>query len=257
MIDGFKQSYSVRKAIPWAVMVKALLLATSMAWIMHGQEIHVPPSQISGIDVSAHGASGAQLFTDGEFGGNGRTCVTCHSLRTGDITLERIQARFAENPGDPLFRPIDSDGGAGVSYSRLLTHGTFRVFVQLPSNIQLADDPGASRVALFRSTLPTNNIALDPFIMWDGREPDLPHQAFDALVTHSQITERPTPDDLQRIADFQTHQLFSSRALANFAGGAPPPFLPEGRTESERRGRGFFVPKPGVVNCSSATAARC
>jgi len=193
---------------------------------------------------------GRRLFIRGEFGGNGRTCVTCHSVRTGDITLEQIQARFARNLIDPLFRAIDSDDGAGASYNRLLTHATFRVFVDLPANIQLADDPAARRVALFRSTLPTNNIALDPTIMWDGREPNLPHQALSALLTHSEITEQPTVLELKQIADFQRNRLFSSRALEIFAEGGPPPALPEGYTESERRGRKFFIPTPGVVNCS-------
>ena len=193
---------------------------------------------------------GRRLFIRGEFGGNGRTCVTCHSVRTGDITLEHIQARFARNPLDPLFRAIDSDDGKGTTYNRVLTHATFRVFVDLPANIQLADDPTARRVALFRSTLPTNNIALDPFIMWDGRESDLPHQALIALLTHSEIVQQPTVLQLQQIADFQRERLFSSVALKIFAGGGPPPALPEGHTESEQRGRRFFIPTPGVVNCS-------
>jgi len=193
---------------------------------------------------------GARLFVQGEFGGNGRTCVTCHTLRTGDVTLDHIRERFADDARDPLFRPIDSDDGRGTSYNRLLTHATFRVFVSLPANIRLVDDPSATRVALFRGTLPTNNIALDPVIMWDGREPDLPHQAFDAFVTHSEITAQPTARQLQEIADFQKDRLFSSPALAAFARGGRAPQLPEGRTPSERRGRAFFVPTPGVVNCS-------
>jgi len=207
-------------------------------------------ASIGAQDESKKVESGRHLFIHGEFGGNGRTCVTCHSLRTGDVTLEHIQGRFAENPLDPLFRAIDSDDGTGGSYNRLLMHSTFRVFVNLPSNIQLADDPTASRVALFRSTLPTNNIALDPFIMWDGRETNLPDQALSALITHSEITEQPTTLELQQIADFQTDRLFSSHALSAFADSGPPPHLPEGYTESERRGRTFFIPRPGVVNCS-------
>jgi cytochrome c peroxidase len=232
----------------------ALLVATSLIWAAHAQEPVHPEGQFSGSQPDAmssrHTRSGKQLFTRGEFGGNGRTCETCHTLETGDVTLDHIRTRFLEDPLDPLFRAIDSDDGSGASYDRLLTHATFRVFVDLPSNIRLADDPGARRVALFRSTLPTNNIALDPFIMWDGREPDLPQQAFDAFVTHSEITGQPTPEELTRIADFQERRLFSSPELDRFAKGGPPPGLPEGHTPSERRGRAFFIPTPGVVNCS-------
>jgi cytochrome c peroxidase len=232
----------------------ALLVATSLIWAAHAQEPVHPEGQFSESQPDAmssrHTRSGKQLFTRSEFGGNGRTCETCHTLETGDVTLDHIRSRFFEDPSDPLFRAIDSDDGSGASYDRLLTHATFRVFVDLPSNIRLADDPGATRVALFRSTLPTNNIALDRVIMWDGREPDLPHQAFDAFVTHSEITEPPSLQELERIADFQERQLFSSPALDRFARGGPSPDLPEGNTPSERRGRTFFIPTPGVVNCS-------
>jgi cytochrome c peroxidase len=232
----------------------ALLVATSLIWAAHAQEPVHPEGQFSESQPDAmsrrHTRSGKQLFTRSEFGGNGRTCETCHTLETGDVTLDHIRSRFFEDPSDPLFRAIDSDDGSGASYDRLLTHATFRVFVDLPSNIRLADDPGATRVALFRSTLPTNNIALDPVIMSDGREPDLPHQASDAFVTHSEITEPPSVQELQRIADFQERRLFSSPALDRFAKGGPPPSLPEGHTPSERRGRAFFIPTPGVVNCS-------
>jgi hypothetical protein len=232
----------------------ALLVATSLIWAAHAQEPVHPEGQFSGSQSDAtssrHTSSGKQLFTRSEFGGNGRTCETCHILETGDVTLDHIRTRFLDDPSDPLFRAIDSDDGSGASYDRLLPHATFRVFVDLPPNIRLADDPDATRVALFRSTLPTNNIALDPFIMWDGREPNLPHQALDAFVTHSEITEQPTPEELERIGAFQERQLFSSPAVDRFAKGGPPPSLPEGHTPSERRGRAFFIPTPGVVNCS-------
>jgi cytochrome c peroxidase len=242
-----------RTSVAQGIAAGLLVLVTSVAWIARGQETLGVGSQLSlspGAETSRPKPSGRRLFTHGEFGGNGRTCETCHTLKTGDITLEHVHTRFAQNPLDPLFRAIDSDDGTGADYDRLLTHATFRVFVDLPANVRLADDPLATRVTLFRSTLPTNNIALDPVLMWDGREPDLPRQAHNALVTHSEITKQPTADELQRIARFQEERLFSSRALEDFADGGPAPALPHGRTESERRGRTFFVPTPGVVNCS-------
>ena len=79
----------------------ALILATSLTWFAHGQETLDERNRPR--------RSGRQLFTRSEFGGNGRTCVTCHTLSTGDITLEHVQARFAKDPSDPLFRAIDSD----------------------------------------------------------------------------------------------------------------------------------------------------
>jgi hypothetical protein len=232
----------------------ATAILSTMVWVLQGHEIApedgelpVPPSSVA---VETHIRAGKDLFKREEFGGNGRKCVTCHTLQTGDITLDHIQRRFVDNPLDELFRAIDSDDGTGASYNRLLTHATFRVFVDLPSNIQLADDPRATRVALFRSTLPTNNIALDPFIMWDGRELDLAHQALNAFITHSEIARQPTLYELQALAEFQKRRLFSSPALRDFADGGRAPTLPEGRTASQRRGRAFFVPVPGVVNCS-------
>ena len=47
---------------------------------------------------------GRQLFDQETFGGNGRTCRTCHSPGNGTLTLDQIAERFAENPTGPLFR---------------------------------------------------------------------------------------------------------------------------------------------------------
>ena len=200
---------------------------------------------------------GRRLFISGEFGGNGRTCVTCHSVRTGDITLEHIQARFARNPLDPLFRAIDSDDGKGTTYNRVLTHATFRVFVDLPANIQLADDPTARHVALFRSTLPTNNITLDPFIMWDGRESDLPHQALSALLTHSEIVQQPTLLELQQIADFQRERLTRPRRCRSSPAAAHRRPFPRDTPNPSGADASFSSPRPVSSIVPSATAGRC
>ena len=55
---------------------------------------------------------GRDLFRNETFGGNGRTCETCH-IRDAftdnfDFTPADAQAIFAADPTDPLFRPIDS-----------------------------------------------------------------------------------------------------------------------------------------------------
>ena len=88
------------------------------------------PSYQRGVATLANAVRAAQdparLFEKETFGGNGRTCATCH--RPGDgfsTTPASAQTRFSADPTDPLFRPSDSDDGAG-SVLRLLTHATIR-----------------------------------------------------------------------------------------------------------------------------------
>src|SRR5215472_5410648 len=81
--------------------------------------------------------SGEFLFDKETFGGNGRTCVTCHTEKTGTFSILEAQARFAENPNDTLFRAPDSDNGDGLSYTRLLTTGLIKVDVPLAPNIRI------------------------------------------------------------------------------------------------------------------------
>src|SRR5215472_2052054 len=70
--------------------------------------------------------SGQFLFDKETFGGNGRTCQTCHTLKTGTFSIEEAQQRVAKNPNYPLFRAPDSDNLDGQSYNRLLSNGTIK-----------------------------------------------------------------------------------------------------------------------------------
>src|SRR5215510_1916878 len=45
---------------------------------------------------------GRRLFDEETFGGNGRTCVTCHSVETGTFSPRDARRRLAANAGDPL-----------------------------------------------------------------------------------------------------------------------------------------------------------
>src|SRR4030095_13313948 len=80
---------------------------------------------------------------------------------------------------------------------------------------------------------------------------DLESQALGAIRDHAQNGREPTDLELELIREFQQtdRRFFSSDALRNFAAGAPPPQLPPGTTESERRGRAMFdnVPFDGVT----------
>lgn len=186
---------------------------------------------------------GKRLFDHETFGGNGRTCRTCHSVSNGTLTLAQIASRFAEDPTGPLFRGDGTDDGAGSGTSRIRADGTILVNVPLPPGVHLAGAPTATKVTLRRGIPSTMNTpALDPVLMYDGRAPDLEEQARGAIHDHTGGGGRePTAEELGLIAAFQrTERFFSSDALEDFAEGGPPPQLPAGQTESERRGRRFF-----------------
>lgn len=195
-------------------------------------------------DEAELGSSGRDLFEHETFDGNGRTCATCHDAATGTLDPATVRARFARDPADPLFRPIDSDGGLGVSYARLLTSATIRVTMALPPNVQIVGMPGLRHVTMNRGIPSVLDVALEPVLMLDGREADLAEQAVSAVHAHYQNTREPAKSEATRIAQFE-RTLFSSDVLRAYAGDpAAVPELPAGATESERRGRTFFVAGP-------------
>ncbi|MCL2449459.1 MAG: hypothetical protein FWD17_10970, partial [Polyangiaceae bacterium] len=186
--------------------------------------------------------AGECLFKTETFAGNGRTCVTCHTAATGTISPDEVESLYQSNPNDPLFRSIDSDDGGSDGYTILRQSATISVTIDLPSGVHLASDPNATSVTL-RRAIPTtfNTPALDPNLMWDGRQPDLPSQALSAIQGHAQGTITPTMDQLNLIADYEK-TLFSSDLLRQYAAGGTTPDWPQGTTDSETRGRRWFAP---------------
>ena len=193
---------------------------------------------------------GRRLFDEETFGGNGRTCRTCHTKKIGTFSPEDALIRLAENPNDPLFVHDGLDDGfAGTT--RITQHATVRIEIPLPPGVALLDG-SAESVILNRGTPTTMNTpALDPFLMYDTREPNLQQQALNAIRNHAQSTRAPTALELDLIREFQQTdaRFFSSEALRAFANGGPPPQLPPGTTDSEKRGRAMFdnVPFDGVT----------
>jgi cytochrome c peroxidase len=190
---------------------------------------------------------GKKLFEKETFGGNGRTCSTCHSKETGTLSLADIQRIIDKRgPNDPLLidDALDDDG---VGTTRIQAHGTIRMTIPLPRWLSLADDPGATHVTVFRGIPSTRNTpALDPILLYDGRAPTLQEQALGAIHDHAQNTSEPTSAQLDAIAEFQRTQphFFSSPALRRFAATGAPPELPPGITPAEKRGRTFLVDAP-------------
>jgi cytochrome c peroxidase len=188
---------------------------------------------------------GRRLFERETFGGNGRTCRTCHSSETGTVSPDDAQNRFVINPKDPLFLADGSDDGQGNGVTRMLVDATILMKVLLPSNVTL--DPPAARFITVRRGIPTtlNTPALDPVLMYDGRRPTLTSQAQGAILDHAQPKKLPSEKDLQRIAEFElTDPFFSSDALRTFARTGQAPSLPLGTNDAENRGRRFFEDVP-------------
>jgi cytochrome c peroxidase len=214
----------------------------------------------AGWSLSAAGISdGQRLFDHETFGGNGRTCRTCHSGDDGTIDPDEVMERRAADPSDPLFRHDGLDDFVSGT-TRIATHATILIERELPEGVVLVDDPAATSVVLARGVPSTvNTPALDPALMYDLRNPDLQDQASGAIARHAQATVAPTAVELDAIAHFQQtdSRFFSSRALKSFAEGGPPPALPEGRTASEKRGRAFFVDAPWNPPDKKGACALC
>ncbi len=206
------------------------------------------------------GVTGRRLFERETFGGNGRTCLTCHGRETGTVSPADARERFLIDPDDPLFRRDGSDDGEGNGVTRMLADATVLMNIPLAPNVSLAHDPKARTVVLPRG-IPTtlDTPALDPVLMYDGRQPDLLSQALGAIVDHAQATRLPGRKELEKLVEFEhSRPFFSSRALRKFARTGYAPSLPLGRTESEKRGRRFFEDVPlGTGNSKPGNCAVC
>ena len=190
---------------------------------------------------------GKKLFDRETFGGNGRTCLTCHSKETGTFSLSDVQRIIDKADPDDAFLIHDALDDDGIGTTRIQTHGTIRVTIPLPPWLSLDDDPGATEVSVFRGTPSTRNTpALDPVLNHDGRAPTVQEQAREAIHGHYRNTIEPTAAELDAIAEFQRTEprFFSSPALKRFAATGAPPELPPGITPAEQRGRTFLVDAP-------------
>ena len=235
----------------------ALMIVLATAW--PGLSVPVDMEEQKGqLTEVLQGPDGRELFDRETFGGNGRTCRTCHSTATGTTSVADVAHRITV-PHDPLFvhDGLDDDG---VGTTRIEAHATIRMTIPLPPGITLADDPGATSVNVNRGIPTTRNTpALDPVLLADGRAPTIQDQALGAILDHFQNTREPTAAELAAIAEFQqtNRSFFSSSKLRQFADGGPPPELPEGHTAAEKRGRRFLVDVPFNPPAKDGACALC
>jgi cytochrome c peroxidase len=207
---------------------------------------------------ASHQNEGQRLFRKETFGGNGRTCETCHSRSTGTLSPEDVEERLIDQT-DPLFLHDGLDDGVSGT-SRIAEHATIRIVRPLPPNVRIAEDLSATSVVLLRG-IPTtiNTPALDPALMYDLRARTLADQALGAIHDHAQNTVEPSDDQLALIAEFQRtdKRFFSSDTLEDFARGGPAPVLPSGKTASEQRGRLMFVETEFTPGSTKGICALC
>ena len=202
---------------------------------------------------------GERLFRKETFGGNGRTCETCHSRSTGTLSPQDVQERLQADPGDPLFLHDGLDDGVSGT-SRIAAHATIRIVRPLPPNVRIAEDPSATSIVLLRGIPGTvNTPALDPALMYDLRAGTLSNQALDAIHDHAQNTVEPAEEQLALVAEFQRtdKRFFSSAVLQDFARGGPAPELPPGNTKSEQRGRLMFIETAFTPGSTKGICALC
>jgi cytochrome c peroxidase len=60
------------------------------------------------------------------FGGNGRTCQTCHTEKTKTVSPEDARQRFEIDRDDPLFAHDGSDDCQGNGVRRMLADASAR-----------------------------------------------------------------------------------------------------------------------------------
>jgi cytochrome c peroxidase len=241
---------TVRQLVALAVMMALATFASS----------HVSLSKGPGQTELAMQLNGKKLFERETFGGNGRTCQTCHTNRTGTLTLADVQEIIDQADPDDRFLIHDALDDDGVGMTRVQSHATIRYSIPLPPWVTMGDDPGATHVTVFRGIPSTRNTpALDPVLLHDGRAPTLQEQALGAIHDHYQNTVEPTTAQLDAIAEFQrtNAHFFSSDALREFAAGGPPPELPPGVTPAEQRGRMFLVEAPFTPPSKNGICALC
>lgn len=178
--------------------------------------------------------AGKQLFNNPLPHTNGRSCATCH-IESDHMTLlpASVNARFAANPADPLFHPLDADDPSASTLTfDHVKQGLIRVTLTLPRNVDVIDAAGnvitnADRTVFVWRGVPTiENAALTAPYLFDGRATTLEEQAGSALSAHSQIAHAPPKAKLKDIATFEK-TVFSSPGVeavfaAIHAGETPP-----------------------------------
>ena len=129
--------------------VSALVPAVALTGALATFAALVPSSWIPVETSAAEVSEGQRLFDHETFGGNGRTCRTCHSGHDGTISLEEVRERLLDDPSDPLFLHDGLDDFVSGT-TRIAAHATILIERELPEGVVLVDDPSASSAVFAR-----------------------------------------------------------------------------------------------------------
>lgn len=242
-----KRGMFLRTVAP-LILVAAAGCASAAAESTDDASVGVSQSSLTSTEKA-----GKVLFTQEQFGGNGRTCNTCHLDETGTMNPAQVEELFAADPTGPLFRADGADFPGSGTFSRIRTHATIRVVIPLPPNVSIVGS-AAREVPLLRGVPTTKNTpALDPVLMYDGRAPTLQLQARGAINAHAGSNDV-TDAQLDLIAAYEKTQ-FNDGRVRQFAEKGRPLVLPAGTSDAEIRGRVFFTDdnptKPRCIHCHS------
>ena len=190
-----------------------------------------PTGMIASFQPNGPTATATNSFFQ-NLGNNGRTCFTCHEPQDAwGLSAQSAQARFAADTGDPLFRLVDgatcpsdklnNPNQMRAAFSLVTGKGLIRIGLPLQSTMEfkvtvMSDPYGCNTdpttgltgpqsgiVSVYRRPLPSANLGFLSTIMWDGREPNLFHQAVDATLGHAQASASPTAAEQQEIVTFE------------------------------------------------------
>jgi len=231
-------------------------LLTALAALLTGAVVNVSGQGNSAAANGTAVSEGKKLFEQETFGGNGRTCRTCHSVQTGTVSPEDAQQLAKTHPDDSLFRADGSDDGLGNGTTRIQRDATIMMHITLHARLKMGN--GSTIMDVPRG-IPTtlNSPALDPVIMLDGRQPTLQDQANGAILDHAQGIS-PSAAQRDRIRAYElTNEFFTSPDMIKLAREGTDPGLPRGNTASEKRGRRFFEDEVDFVDFKHGLCAGC
>ena len=239
----------------------AAVSAAALTSVLVASSVALVPSSWIPMEVSAAQVDeGQRLFDHETFGGNGRTCRTCHSGVDGTIDLAEVARRLSEDPSDPLFLHDGLDDFFSGT-SRIAAHATILIERELPKGVVLVDDPSATSVVLrprgpehgqhagSRSGVDVRHARPGP--AGSGVGCDQSSRAGDRLA-HGATTRRDCPSFSETDKRF-----FSSKALKAFAEGGPAPVLPQGQTASRDAAANSSSMRLGTLLAREGACALC